>query len=70
MTGTADLEGVAADCDDQGEGRASRERRVVVPLLRTPAAMLQGVENHVTRVTVIPRVDVDSNVSVAPGAAL
>lgn len=34
------LVGVARDHDEQAEGRANKERRVLLPLFRTPTAIL------------------------------
>ncbi len=53
-----DLEGITVDSDLQREGRASGERRAVVPLLGAPAAILEGVGHHITRMIVIPWVNV------------
>lgn len=69
-SGLTDLVAITADCDEQVEGRASRERRVVLPLFNAPAAVLEGIGNHITRVPVIPWVKVESNVCVGPGATL
>lgn len=65
-----DLVGFTGDCDEQVEGGASREWRVIIPLLTAPAAILKGVGNHITRVTVIPGVKVEGNVCIGLGTTL
>lgn len=69
-TGPADLVAVPGDCDEQAEGRAGGERTAIVPLLRAPAAMLEGVNNHVTGVAIVARVKMESNICVGPRTAL
>lgn len=64
------LVGILGDDDEQGEDRAGSKGRGVVPLFHAPQVVLQGVEHHVRGPTVKPRVDVKSNVGVAPGATL
>lgn len=59
------LVGIAGDCDEQAEARANRERRVGLSLFSAPRSMLEGIGNHITRVTVIPWVNVESNVCIA-----
>lgn len=64
------LVAITRDCDEEAEGRSTRDRSVVVSLLSAPAAILKGVDNHITRVTVIPRVKMESNVRTAAGTTL
>lgn len=64
------LVGILGDGDEQSEGRAGRKGRAVVPLFLAPQAVLLGVEHHVKGPTVKPRVEMKSNVGVAPGATL
>ena len=66
---STDLVGITADCDEQAEGRASREHGVVLSLFSPPAAMLESVAHH-TRVTVIPGIEMESNVGSGAGATL
>lgn len=66
----AHLVGVLRDDDEQVEVRPDRKRRVVVPLFLGPPAILQVVQHHVMRVTIVAWVDVKSDVSAVPGSAL
>lgn len=68
--GPPDLEGIPGHSDDQGEGGTSRERRVVVPLFRAPAAMLEAVNNHISWEAVIARVEMQCHVCVMNGTTL
>lgn len=65
-----DLVGIPGDHDDQAEGRACRKGRVLLPLFTAPIAILEGIGNHVTRVTVIPRVQMQSDVCIRTGTTL
>lgn len=69
-TGPADLVAVPGDCDEQAEGTAGGDRTAVVPLLRAPAAMLEGVNNHITGVAIVARVKMESNIRVGLRTAL
>lgn len=66
----AHLVGALRDDDEQVEVRPDRKRRVVVPLFLGPLAVLQAVQHHVMRVTIVAWVDVKSDVSAVPGSAL
>lgn len=61
---------ILGDGDEQGEGSAGSKGRGVVPLFQAPQVVLLCVEHHVIGPTVKPRVEVKSNVGVAPGATL
>lgn len=62
---------ITTHCDEQAEAGASREWTVMLPLLTAPAAMLEGVGDHITRgARVIARVQVKSNVCIGPGTTL
>lgn len=65
----SDLIGVAGDCDDHAEGRASRKWGTLLPFFSAPFAMLEAVGNHMIRET-IPWVKMESNVRIAPGTTL
>lgn len=65
-----DLVEFTENCDEQAEWSANREWRAVVPLFSAPFAILESVGNHITRVTVIPWVNVKSNVCIGPGTTL
>lgn len=64
------LVGIPGNHDDQAEGRASRKWRAVLPLFRAPTAILEGIGNHITRVTVIPWVNMESDVCIRTGTNL
>lgn len=64
------LVGILGDGDEQGEGSAGSKGRGVFPVFNAPHVVLLGVEHHVIGLTVKPRVDVKSDVGVAPGATL
>lgn len=68
--GPPDLEGIPGHSDDHGEGGTSRERRVVAPLFRAPAAMLEAVNNHISWEAVIARVEMQCHVCVMNGTTL
>lgn len=68
--GAPNLEAILGHSDDQDEGGTSREWRVVVPLLWTPAAMLEAVNHHISWEAVIARIEMQCHICVMHGTTL